>query len=324
MALECKFLKELDEKQKIEWNNFVNNNPSTAFHKTDFLAYHPKERFDFRFCMIYDDNKLVAIIPGHVSNNEFISPAGASFGGFVFSSKKKLSEQKEIVEFFVNEMKKENFDTITITLPPAIYFGDNLYSQEYLLTNSGFQNSSCMISSVIDLKEAKRKEFNYRRDVRRALKKSSEYEIKVKKAQSKEEIKEFYDILLDNKKVHNAKPTHTLEEIYKIVELIPNNIKIFLAELDGKAIAGILLFQHQNVLLDFYHCNLSEDRDVNAVSYLLDYVIKNNSDLDYFDLGTSTTDTEIRDSLIEFKNAFLAKNHLRNRYELNLKNENNN
>ena len=46
----------------------------------------------------------------------------------------------------------------------------------------------------------------------------------------------FYPILLANKKKHNVKPTHSLEELKKLAELFPENIKLLMLYKDGNPI----------------------------------------------------------------------------------------
>ena len=60
-----------------------------------------------------------------------------------------------------------------------------------------------------------------------------------------EQIKIFYDILYISKQLYNVKPTHSFEEIIKLLNLFPNEIELYVALNKGKIIGGYMII-HAN------------------------------------------------------------------------------
>ena len=54
-----------------EWDSFVENSDNgTLFHKREFLAYHPKDRFNDASFVVKKDNKVLALFTAAVVERE--------------------------------------------------------------------------------------------------------------------------------------------------------------------------------------------------------------------------------------------------------------
>ena len=74
----------------------------------------------------------------------------------------------------------------------------------------------------------------------RAVRKAEDIGVKIKITN---QVEEFYNILKENLKIrHGVNPTHTLKEIYKLIDLFPDSICLFGAFYKGEMIAGVLNF----------------------------------------------------------------------------------
>ena len=51
----------------------------------------------------------------------------------------------------------------------------------------------------------------------------------------------FYPILMENKKRHNAKPTHSLNELKKIDKILPSRLELLLMYTNNQVIGGSLI-----------------------------------------------------------------------------------
>ncbi len=306
-----------------EWDNFIDgSNDGTIFHKIKFLEYHQKGKFNFHHLIFKKGSRIISVLPGGLSGGVFKSPVGASFGSFV-TSNIALSEANEIIKLFVDYCKEHEIEEIFVTPPPVVYQKVINNSVEYAMLYNGFKYCSHLYSSVVDIRSSKGNILNLfdkraRNDVSKARRKG----VKIKISDN---FNDFYPILLDNKEKFKVVPTHTLDELKRINELLPNSIKLFMAYVEDKPIGGILTFlTNSKTILDFYTAHYYDYRSYSPVIYLLyrilQWVLKNN--YEYFDYGvsmntSSSNPMEPSWNLIYFKESISAFGCLRN--TLNLK-----
>ena len=74
------------------WNAFISNakNVTFLFHR-DFMEYHSDKFQDFSL-LVFDEDKLVSVLPANRIEETIFSHQGLTYGGFVFESKIKLGE----------------------------------------------------------------------------------------------------------------------------------------------------------------------------------------------------------------------------------------
>ncbi|MCS7170515.1 MAG: GNAT family N-acetyltransferase, partial [Candidatus Kapabacteria bacterium] len=132
----------------------------------------------------------------------------------------------------------------------------------------------------------------------------------------------FYHILFQNKARHGVKPTHSLEDLYRLHELVPEHLRLLMVYDGNVAIAGSLLFLcNPKVVLCFYNMMLYEYQHLHPV-YLLMYEIvrwATQQGYEWVDIGVSQ-DTKASDpmtpalSLIRFKERFDSRGILRSTF----------
>ena len=313
---------EYKPENREEWDKFVDNsNNGTMFHKQSFLDYHEDGKFDFYHLMFKKDNNLIAVLPGGLTDNGkvFWSPIGASYGSFV-TKDIHYNLSLQLVDSFMDFSRDKGFSDIYLIPPPIIY--NKVYNQhiEYSMLYRRFDFEYSYISHAIDLKIGN--DFlNYfdktsRKTIHKILR---ENEITI---EDSEDYDSFYKILIENKARHGIKPTHNLDDLLKLQELVPENLKLKLVYYKGKPIAGTLLFLcNEKVALCFYNMLLYEYEHLKPI-YLVMYetvrwALENG--FEWVDIGVSQ-DTKADDpmtpsiSLIDFKERFFARGLLRSTF----------
>ena len=134
-----------------QWNAFISvaKNATFLFNR-DFMEYH-SDRFQDYSLMVFDEDKLVAVLPANKNENTVYSHQGLTYGGLVLSSKAKLSSVISIfkgVLQFLNENLIEKLVLKTIPNFYLDYFSDEL---EYCLFITQAQLNRRDSLSVIDL-----------------------------------------------------------------------------------------------------------------------------------------------------------------------------
>jgi predicted N-acyltransferase len=317
---------EYKENQRDEWEDFVSkSNNGTMFHNQSFLDYHESGKFNFHHLMFRDGDELVGIMPGGLQDNDTVywSPTGASYGSIV-TKDIPFNLALDIVDSLLDYFRERKLKHLYLIPPPLIY--SHAYNQhiEYALLYRKADFELHYISHAVPL--TKGNYFNNidakaRRIIRKIIR-----EDKIKVVESKD-YEAFYPILVKNKAKFGVKPTHSLEDLYKLDKLMPENLKLFLAYNEDKPIAGSLLFlANKKVALCFYIMLLYEYNELHPA-----FIVQNESirwaeenGFEWFDIGVSQ-DTTAEDpmtpaqTLIYFKERFNARGILRSTYHFKLR-----
>jgi hypothetical protein len=301
------------------WDEFVDrSNNGTIFHKLKFLQYHPTGRFNFHNLVFYINNKLAAVLPGYINDGVFKSPMGASYGSFA-TEDIDFDKHEKIVDAFLAYMREQNVTKIYLTPPPVVYYKNPNQIDGFTLAYKGFKPSCQLISNVVNLTR-EGELFNFFEDShQRAVRKSEKEDIQV---EFNKDYENFYPILVENKKKFNVPPTHSFEELIKLSQLFPDELKLHMAYKDGNPIAGVLLFIcNTNTVLAFYISHYFQYQNLRAVNRLLGDSAKwaQLNGYKWFDLGVSmdtasSNPMEPSRNLISFKEGFASRGFLRTTY----------
>lgn len=309
------------------WEDFVEqSNNGTMFHKLAFLDYHKPGRFEFSNFLFWKDGKLVAVLPGGFKENgrTYWSPVGASYGSIV-TKDIPFELALEIVDAMMDFFRERGIEDVYLIPPPIMYSTNYNQHIEYAMLYRKFDFELHYISHAIDLKHGKNFLEHFDKTARKAIHKI----LREKKIHIKDSLdyETFNKILLANKARHNVLPTHTLEDMLRIQELMPQNVKLMLVYEGDTPIAGSWLFlTNNNVVLCFYNMLFYEYEHLKPV-YLINYetvrwAIENG--YKWVDIGVSQ-DTKAEDpmtpslGLINFKERFDSRGILRSTYHFKFK-----
>ncbi len=309
-----------------EWDAFVeSSNNGTMFHKQAFLDYHAAGKFAFHHLMFYANDRLIAVLPGGLAQNgrDFWSPVGASYGSLV-TGDIPFEQSLEVVDALLSYARECQWNNLYLIPPPLIY--SHKYSQhtEYSMLYRKFGFELHYISHAVELK--------YRDDFLRHFDKTARKTIrKVLREQhiricESDDYDTFYKILLANKARHNATPTHSLEDLKRLRQLMPEKLKLYLVYEGDTPIAGSLLFLcNAKVVLCFYNMLLYEYEHRKPIYLIMHETIRwaSHSGYTWVDIGVSqvpqATDPMTPSlSLINFKERFNARGILRSTYHKQL------
>jgi hypothetical protein len=304
-----------EESDRERWDSFIEgSNNGTIFHLQKFLDYHEPGKFDFHHLVFEKDSNIFAVLPGQLRDGIFKSPMGASLGGFV-SNDISYDRTTEIVEAFLRHSRDYDFQEVYLTHPLLVYYKTFTQNFEYALLHREFDYHVHLYSSVVDLKETYDLA-HYEKSARNAIRKAEKSGLEVT---IDNDFDKFYPILIENKKKFNLKPTHTLDELKRIDDLLPGRLKLFLAKKDDDVIGGSLIFIcNDNTIIDFYiaqNYDFQEYRPINMVLHeIINWGRKNG--YSHFDIGVnqdtaSSNPMDLNEPLVAFKYRMGAKCVLR-------------
>ncbi len=309
-----------EERDRKRWTDFVRmSNNGTIFHLPVFLDYHPPGRFDNHHLLVEHGSEIVSVIPGALSiradGTWFRSYPGASFGGPVLPDSMGLRKTEEIVDALLSYCRENGWNGLETTVPPTVYYRRPHAYLEFALVRRGFVYSKRELTAVVDLgRLGEELDLAFRPSAVRGARKARKNGVRI---EENPDFAAFYPVLEDNlQQRHGVRPTHTLEELKKLRSLLGEDaVRQFVAVLDGKILAGMVMFHcNPRVTLAFY---ISHDREYQAlrpVNLLYMEVIRwaGKMGYRYLDLGTFTLNMEVNYGLCRFKESFSARGMFRN------------
>lgn len=297
-----------------DWNAFISKakNATFLFHR-DFMEYH-SDRFEDFSLMVYDQEKLVAVLPANRVEATVYSHQGLTYGGLVYNNKIKLTSVIDIFKsilFFLNTKNIQNFQ---LKLIPSIYQITPAEDLNYALFLSDAKIIRIDTLSVIDLKTS----FSLSKDRKNGVKKGIESNLEIKEV---DDFNEFWnEILTPNLELkHHSKPVHSLQEILKLKALFPKNIRQFNVYENGIMIAGTTIFESENVAHSQYISGKKDKNHLGGIDYLHYYLVtevfKNKR---YFDFGISNESNgkKLNKGLLYWKESFGASTVVHDFYEV--------
>lgn len=315
------------EEYRYVWDQFIEGSINGNFlHKRTFYDANPLNIKDDQSFLVYKNNKLIALIPGVLIKDSngitFYSHRRSTYGGIIVGNRVGVEEALLIVEKFLEALSEKSVNHVVLTNPFKIFYKQISDEVEYALWYHGFELKDRMVEIYVDLREDLLKiKHKYDNGTKYNIKKALKHvEIKIGKIL---EFADFWIILETNlQQRHGKKPVHTIEEILLLIEKVgEENIKLFGAYLEGKLIAGCIVFLFHDSIHAQYIGQDDEYQEYRAVSAIMDYIIEwgNCHGYFYFNLGTANDGGRtINKGLFHFKESFGGRGVLRETYYLKL------
>lgn len=266
------------------WNSFVSKARNATFlFDRNYMDYHD-DRFDDNSFMFYHKGKLKAVLPANVAGDTLYSHQGLTYGGLLLDKKATVEDVLECFDSLNSWLRENGISKVVYKALPWIY--QQYPSQEdlYALTwKCKAQLISRDISSTIVIDNKLKFAESRKSGIRKAL------SLNIEVGESND-VDGFWHVLEDNLgNRYNAKPVHTASEMKLLMSRFPNNIKLYVAKMNGEIVGGTLIYVTPQVVHTQYISASVEGKKHGALDLLFDYIInKVYANCRYFDFGKST------------------------------------
>lgn len=266
------------------WNSFVSKARNATFlFDRNYMDYHA-DRFDDNSFMFYHKGKLKAVLPANVAGDTLYSHQGLTYGGLLLDKKATVEDVMECFDSLNSWLRENGISKVVYKALPWIY--QQYPSQEdlYALTwKCKAQLISRDISSSIVIDNKLKFAESRKSGIRKAL------SLNIEVGESND-VDGFWHVLEDNLgNRYNAKPVHTASEMKLLMSRFPNNIKLYVAKMNGEIVGGTLIYVTSQVVHTQYISASVEGKKHGALDLLFDYIInKVYANCRYFDFGKST------------------------------------
>ncbi len=266
------------------WNSFVSKARNATFlFDRNYMDYHA-DRFDDNSFMFYHKGKLKAVLPANVAGDTLYSHQGLTYGGLLLDKKATVEDVLECFDSLNSWLRENGISKVVYKALPWIYQKYPSEEDLYALTwKCKAQLISRDISSSIVIDNKLKFAESRKSGIRKAL------SLNIEVGESND-VDGFWHVLEDNLgNRYNAKPVHTANEMKLLMSRFPNNIKLYVAKMNGEIVGGTLIYVTPQVVHTQYISASVEGKKHGALDLLFDYIInKVYANCRYFDFGKST------------------------------------
>lgn len=284
------------------------------FHR-DFMEYHADRFEDFSLIIMNENNKVMTLLPGNISNNIFYSHQGLTFGGFLMDKNIHAAQVIEIFDEVKKFLKNNNIEKIIYKPVPVIYHQYPAQEDLYALFRNDAQLSRRDISSSIIMENA----YNYSKSKQWSINKAKKEGVICKQIEQPSQVWGVIRTVLEEN--HQTRPVHNEVEIDYLKAKFPNNIKAYAAFYQNEIVSACVTFENINVVHTQYLACNRLGREMRALDMLIDYVIAVSSEYaSVFDFGISNEDNGryLNNGLIRQKESFGARAIVYDLYSVDL------
>ena len=304
-------------KKKKAWDDFVSKAElhSILFYR-DFMEYHSDRFVDYSL-MVYENKKLIAIMPANIDENGVIhSHQGLSFGGLLYKKNTSYETIKHSYTNIFNLRFDNNVSKIFINFRPVVY-NESISKEIKLLQSFGGSIYKSYLSMIVDLKKPIK---IHKSKLKRFNKQKVRFEFRIELDNN---FNLFWsDILIPClKEKHNSKPVHSIEEIRFLHKLFPKNIIQWNLYFKDELISGVTLFFKEGVVRSQYGATKLGSEKYFSLEFLFIHLMNYYSQKGFyfFDMGSIPKfEDKYPKGLIKYKRELGCVDYEQNIFSVNL------
>lgn len=297
-----------------EWNSFVDESKNGTFlFRREYMEYHA-DRFSDASILIYENDKLIALLPANRENEVIYSHQGLTYGGLILSYKITTTQVLSLFSDLFDYFRSQGVIRWVYKCIPHIYHRFPAEEDLYALFRFNAKLIARNISTLIPVEGRLRFSELRRRGVKKALKRG----LVVSESQ---DYALFWKVLTENLQTRYSKtPVHSLQEISYLHSMFPQRIRLFVSSYFGNVMSGCVVYEMDHIAHIQYISASSEGKDCGALDFLFDHLIQEIFKDKIVDFGQSTEEMGyyLNEGLIFQKEGFGGRGIVYDTYELNI------
>ncbi|MCH9753756.1 MAG: GNAT family N-acetyltransferase [Alphaproteobacteria bacterium] len=276
-------VKVFQNKESLSWNKFVSESKNGTFlFNRSYMDYH-RDRFVDCSLMVYEDKKLIALLPANRVGNELITHQGLTYGGIICGENVKVERMLEIFNAVLDFLKSIGVSILIYKTIPHIYH--KIPSEEDLYALF-VHNAKLYRRDVCTVIKLQNHDPIFERRRLRGVKKAINSRLRIEKNQEIEEFMGIVSSFLENN--FEKKPVHSSEELIKLMHDFPENIKFFGCYNDNKMVSGAIIYVTDTVAHAQYVFSSEEGKFLGANDFMYHFLVYEEfKEKEFFDFGIS-------------------------------------
>ena len=296
------------------WNQFlVHAKNATFLFNRGFMDYH-SDLFKDRSLLVYRGEKLLAVLPANIKDNQLHSHQGLSYGGLVVASGLKFDVVLALFYSVLKYLDAQGIPTLILKILPEIYATAPAQEMHYGMHLVEAKLIKAELASTIDNRSGLKIQSNRLEGVKKAQKLG----LTIKKETSFSSF--WQDILIPNLQTkHEAAPVHSVSEIQLLADRFPEHIHQYNVYYGNKLVGGTTLFETQTTVHCQYISANKDKQQLGTLDFLFQHLIqKEFAHKAYFDFGISTVNggKQLNKGLLYWKECFGARSTVNSTYSV--------
>ncbi len=276
-----------DGSRCAEWDRMVQSSRNGTFlFMRGYMDYHAHRFNDFSLMAYGRRGKLIAILPAHIDGTTVSSHSGLTYGGWVIPRRHFYTDTMlEVWDAAASFLRHAGVRKLYYKPVPYIYASYPTDDDRYALFRSGAKWTASQASAAIPLCMPRL----LNETASQHLRKAARAGVMVRLS---DDFDSFWPLLEEClMERHSVRPVHSLEEMKLLHSRFPRSIRLFVAERDGRILAGTVVYFTSRVAHTQYIATTPEGRRGNLLPFLINEVIRQAcGGLAYLDFGSSCTD----------------------------------
>jgi hypothetical protein len=297
------------------WDELVERSRSAHFlFRRGYMDYHA-DRFVDHSLLVLDDGRLVAALPANRDGTAVVSHGGLTFGGLITDESTTAGRMLDVFAAVRDHLREAGAEAWLYKPVPHIYHRVPGEEDLFALFRHGARLVRRDVSSAIRLGVRP----PYTKGRRAALGSAARAGIEVRRDEDFHAFMELQRDVLQER--HGVDPVHTGEELALLAGRFPDSIKLHTARVDGRLVAGVVVYETPMVAHAQYIAASEDGRETHAVDLIVDTLIESyEGHKPWWDFGTSMEDggRSLNRGLLRNKESYGARTVVYDHYELDL------
>lgn len=268
-----------------DYSHFLTSE-TIVYQSVAFNELNASKVSQLRYLLFKRDGKAIAGLIVGEKGNVWLSPFSAPFAGFSFSKSFSLTTLDSIVSCLFDYIKKLEI-VLQITMPPLFYKQDLYLKLAYVLQR--YSTSSYTDINYALILNAGGYDSLLSGESRRNLNRAKRFPSVFKRAETLEEKKIVYDVIIENRKAKGYPLKMSLNDIENTKTFVPGDYYLLL--MDQEPVASAIVFEvAPNIAQLIYWGDLSAHslkRPMNLLAYELFHLYKKRG-FAFLDIGPAS------------------------------------
>jgi hypothetical protein len=304
-----------------EWDCLVAQSVNGTFlHSRRFLGYHG-DRFTDVSVALQAEGRTLAVFPAAVdptADKRVVSHPGLTYGGMVRARQLSGESIVDSLALLGRHYREQGFAALRYKATPTVFHRVPAEDDSYALHRIGARRYRCDLNSIIDLADfVDRRNANRRRGYKKAV------QAGIVVSDDMSHLPQYWEVLEERlTQRHGVRPVHTIDEITMIARLFPDQVALLTGLLEGRVVAGVVLFRLGHAVHIQYSASTEDGRAAAALDPVTWTAIEQarESGARWFSFGISTENEgrALNTSLFRFKESFGGSSIVHEHYDLPL------
>ena len=278
------------------------------------MEYHA-DRFEDASVLVYQDGRVLALLPANVAGTTIESHGGLTFGGLISGEEMTIGKTLRALQAVYDHFRSLGNSRLVYKPVPHIYHRVPAEDDLYALFLSGAQLVRRDLSTALSATSPR----SLTKGRKSSRKRAANAGIRCEESGRWADFMHIERETLESR--HGVQPVHTSDELELLAGRFPHAVRLFCAFDGDEILAGAVVFETEIVAHTQYLGTVAAGREIGALDLLLEHLISDvYATKPFFDFGISTTNAgrHLNAGLARYKESFGARSIAYDRYEMAL------